>query len=53
MEDENNYLREELDIVHEQLEIKEKFEKSFATLEGLLSSQISPYNSSRFGYNSG
>lgn len=33
MEDENKYLREELDRAHEQLAIKEKFENRFVTLD--------------------
>jgi predicted nuclease with TOPRIM domain len=44
MEDENNYLREELDRFHEKLTIKKKFEKSFISLEVILSSKICHYD---------
>ena len=53
MEYENNYLREELDNVHEQVEIKDKFEKSSAALEGLISNHIYPYDRYGLGYKSG
>ena len=53
MENENKYLREELDRAHEKLAIKEKFENSSTSLEGILNSQRSPYDSFGLVHNSG